>query len=176
MRDMVLFLALTSLASKENVMEICLMREEHGMNFDLLRNPSGQSLLTWATSQPSTVELETLLLAGLDPNVVDDQGVTPFGLAIRGKEPDKITLLVKYNVDVNLSEELTTMSPLLMACHTLDERILELVYKSGGRFNIESEQERRHMESLLYLWKPNNNFEKLKKVLEKSLKAYPSDG
>ncbi len=66
--------------------------------------------------------LETMLASGFDPNVKDQDGVTPLHRAAMAGQAEAVRVLISYGASVNAADGMFSGSPLLWASHAWNHR------------------------------------------------------
>ncbi|KAJ8667744.1 hypothetical protein QAD02_009407 [Eretmocerus hayati] len=99
-------------------------------------NPSGETMLHMAVRMRDFEIGSSILNAGGDVNVKDNEGNTPFSLAIDSGSPTMVELLLKYNPDFDMDIVRDKFYVCLLSSSTDDERIVKSMVKHG--FSVKS--------------------------------------
>jgi ankyrin repeat protein len=105
----------------------------------LVSNPSQR--LARAVGMGKIAEVKALLVEGVDVNAVDDGGIPPLAIAVSGRQPESVELLLKAGADPNVSvtneKARLHSAPLInMAATNPDTSILHMLI--GAKANIEA--------------------------------------
>ena len=96
-------------------------------------------------NQGNSEVLELLLKAGLDPNLTNNQGETPLGIAVKQGNAKNVQMLLQHGADANEAirfnyhfDPFYGWNPLHVAAYNGNSEIAEILLKNGARTDLKT--------------------------------------
>ena len=122
------------------VMDVLL---RHGADINVreyVSNHTSYTSLHIACQSGNLPVINFLLAHGANPNMLNEEGLSPFMIAYRSRNMDVISLLLKYEVNLNaLSETYNRfqyLTPLMHACLVGDTEMVKILLEHGAEVTI----------------------------------------
>jgi ankyrin repeat protein len=100
--------------------------------------PEGSTALYWAALHGRTSTVQLLLDAGANPSARTLRNSTPLEVAVGGKHPDVIRLLVDADAEIDVQSDDQGTSPLMIAASSGQTDVVRLLVSRGANPNLKN--------------------------------------
>lgn len=121
-------------ALRGDVLGITLKARQHNLDLSCIHLESGRGLLTHCLTRFGDTTLESLLRAGVDPNVIDLKHQTCLHVACEYDIHDTIHMLISYGADPNICTQDGTAAHSAVAEGL--PNVVKYLYELGANINI----------------------------------------
>ena len=115
----------------------------HGADINVreyVSNEASYTCLHKARQSGNIALMKFLLANGADPNMLNEEGLSPFMIAYRARNIDVINLLLEHDVNLNTMSEVYNqyqyLTPLMHACLVGDTEMVKILLQHGADIAI----------------------------------------